>query len=35
MFTTVTKKSHDYLQAQIDELQATCNKNPAVAEMVK
>ena len=35
MFDIITKKSHDYLQAQLDELKDTCDRDPAVAELVK
>jgi hypothetical protein len=35
MFDTITKKSHDYLQIQLDELTRYCNRDPAVAELVK
>lgn len=35
MFESVTLASHNRLQAQIDELKATCDKDPAVAEMVR
>lgn len=34
MFDKITKISQDYLQKQIDELKQTCEKDPAVAEMV-
>jgi hypothetical protein len=34
MFDKITKKSHDYLQTQLDELKENCDKNPAVAELV-
>lgn len=35
MFDTITKKSHDYLQKQLDELKVYCDKDPAVADFVK
>ena len=35
MFDTITKKSHDYLQIQLDELKAYCDRDPAVADFVK
>jgi hypothetical protein len=35
MFDTITKKSHNYLQLQIDELKQSCDKDPGVAEMVR
>ncbi len=35
MFDAVSKKSHEYLQLQLDELKDTCDKDPAVAEMVR
>jgi hypothetical protein len=35
MFDNIAKISHDYLQSQIDQLKATCDKDPAVAEMVR
>jgi len=35
MFDTITKKSHDYLQIQLDELKGYCDRDPAVAELVK
>jgi hypothetical protein len=35
MFDTITKKSHDYLQTQLDELKGYCDRDPAVAELVK
>lgn len=35
MFDKIATKSHEYLQNQIDELKDTCEKDSAVAEMVK
>jgi hypothetical protein len=35
MFETISKKSHDYLQTQLDELEMSCDKDPGVAELVK
>jgi hypothetical protein len=35
MFDKVTEQSHNYLQAQIDTLKKTCEKDPGVAEMVR
>ena len=35
MFDTITKKSHDYLQTQLDELKGYCDQDPSVAELVK
>lgn len=35
MFETISKKSHDYLQTQLDELKASCESDPQVAELVK
>jgi hypothetical protein len=35
MFDAINKKSHDYLQQQLDELKNTCDADPAVAEMVR
>lgn len=35
MFESITRTSRHYLQQQIDELRATCDKDPGVAEMVR
>lgn len=35
MFDTVTKKSHEYLQLQIDELKDSCAQSTGVAELVR
>jgi len=35
MFEKITEKSQSYLQAQIDELKQACDKDPAIAEMVR
>jgi hypothetical protein len=35
MFEKITEKSQNYLQAQIDELKKSCDKDPGVAEMVR
>lgn len=35
MFDTIQEKSQSYLQAQIDELKQSCDKDPGVAEMVR
>lgn len=35
MFDTIQEKSHKYLDAQIDELKQSCDKDPGVAEMVR
>jgi len=35
MLETISKKSHEYLQTQLDELQASCDADPEVAELVK
>ncbi len=35
MFDAVAKKSHEYLQKQIDELEMSCAKDAGVAEMVR
>lgn len=35
MFKTITEKSHNFLQGQIDELEQTCASDAGVAEMVR
>jgi hypothetical protein len=35
MFESVTLASHNFLQSQIDELKVTCDRDPAVAEMMR
>lgn len=35
MLETISKKSHEYLQTQLDELQASCDADPKIAELVK
>lgn len=35
MFDTIREKSHHFLDAQIDELKSSCEKNPGIAEMVR
>lgn len=35
MFDAIREKSHTFLDAQIDELKQSCEKDPGVAEMVR